>query len=155
MAPCSQKPAGKDSQNARHNGWRVHETLQGTKLVRLRAKRARSDCGLLGANDTGTSKDERKLRWLRFKNQAEAREKMTSPKFYNCAICRKRSPWNKDWRAWSSWLMEETIPGDVPTLCSDDCQNKFDAKRKSGTIQVPMVKPRGYHYRIVGKRVGY
>lgn len=74
---------------------------------------------------------------------------------WKCDECGYRGRWTKSWFSYGSMIMEEVMPNEMPTLCSDKCMKKFDAKIKSGEVQVPDVKTRGYGYKITGERKGY
>ena len=76
-------------------------------------------------------------------------------KIYECDICKRRGRWAEGWIWYGSLLMQECIPDEVPTLCSDKCKEIFDARLKLEVITVRKVKLRGYTYKIVGKRKGY
>ncbi len=74
---------------------------------------------------------------------------------WKCDECGFIGFWTDQWWSYGSVLMVDEIPDDVPTLCSDLCKEQFEARRKSGEIEVPRVKPHGYSVRIIGKRRGY
>jgi len=75
---------------------------------------------------------------------------------WKCDECGHEEAWaNGDWMAYSSIVMEEAIPDDIPTMCSKTCYEKFRKKMKSGEVVVPNAVARGYGYKITGKRKGY
>ena len=74
---------------------------------------------------------------------------------WKCDQCGKVGIWDKGWWAGGSIALEECCPEDVPTLCSDECKDKFDERIKKGEVEVPTVKLRGYTAKVIGKRRGY
>lgn len=76
-------------------------------------------------------------------------------KVYVCDVCDIKSTWKKGWRSYTSIALGESAPYDVPTLCSDKCQEIFNQQMKEGKIEVPNYKPHGYAVQRVGTRKGY
>lgn len=82
---------------------------------------------------------------------------LSNKRIWKCDQCGRRSAWQDGWTVYGSIAMEEVLgAAEMPTLCSDACRQAFEAKMKSGEIEVPTVKLRGPNgFKITGERKGY
>lgn len=75
---------------------------------------------------------------------------------WKCDQCGNVGIWDKNWWQFSSLALEDSYPDDIPTLCSDDCMEKFKKRIELGEVVVTEVKWSGYNdVKIIKKRKGY
>ena len=72
-----------------------------------------------------------------------------------CSVCKKEEIWNDRWEWYGSYAMLETLPNEVPKLCSELCREAFQDGLGSGEITMRNVRASGYHCTITGCRSGY
>lgn len=80
-------------------------------------------------------------------------------RLWKCDECGHVGPWaepESDWRVWSSILSEDALEQEeLPTVCSDQCQQMFSARISVGQVEIRDVRRHGYSYTITGQRKGY
>lgn len=73
-------------------------------------------------------------------------------RLYQCDACGKRDAWGPTWGRYSSVILDETCPDQVPVACSDECADVVLANIESGEWALPEIDRMG---RIKSSRRGY
>lgn len=64
---------------------------------------------------------------------------------YECDICHRRGFWDEGtWTRYSSILLDETCPDDIPVACSSACATELKHRIDTGVIGLPTLKRGGY-----------
>ena len=74
---------------------------------------------------------------------------------WRCDACGREGRWDSHWRQYSSILMEETCPDDIPTMCSSDCVSAWKKLMREGKVSVPRIAKQGLRLNIKQERKGY
>lgn len=76
-------------------------------------------------------------------------------KIYRCDICGEQGPWGATWSRYSSILLDEECPNDVPHACSEKCRQEVSHRVKTGVFVLPVLKMRGYSVIRKSEKRGY
>jgi len=82
--------------------------------------------------------------------------KIRNGNWYKCDICGERFVWSSNCARWSSVILDETCPYEVPCACEkSECHTALEKNIKSGKFRLPKTKRAGYHHNVVVERQGY
>jgi hypothetical protein len=74
---------------------------------------------------------------------------------YRCDICGKEEPWGPTWVRYSSILLDDECPDQVPHACSEACGSEMKHRVDTGVFVLPVLKMHGYSVKKISGKRGY